>query len=312
MTPLVSVLIPCYNAERWLAATLTSVLNQTWPAIEVIVVDDGSRDNSLAIAQQFAAPQVKILSQPNRGQSAAENHALAIAQGDFIQYLDADDLLHPTKIEQQVERLQHHPDSVAAGEWGRFYDSIEDATFKPEPVWHDLTPLEWLLCSWEGGGMMHGAAWLIPRPVITAAGPWNEKLSLINDFDYFSRILLASQGVQFCWGSKSYYRSGNPTSLSGAKSRAAWESALLSLTLGTQTLLAREDSLRTRHACATVFQRFVYDAYPQVPDLVERAETLVRHWGGSDLQPQGGRLFHLLTNHIGWKPTRRLQRLVSR
>lgn len=309
MPPLVSILIPCYNAEPWLAETLESAVNQTWKNTEIIVVDDGSRDNSLAIAQQFAAPNVKIISQPNRGQSAAENRALAAAQGDFIAYLDADDLLAPDKTERQVHCLEDAgSEFVASGEWARFYTTPGEATFNPNPLWADLAAVDWLVCAFEGNFMMHGASWLIPRTIVEKAGPWNEKLSLINDFDYFSRILLASQGVKFCWGARSYYRSGNVNSLSGSKSRAAWESAFLSLTLGTQNLLAREASPRTHHACATVFQRFIYEVYPDVPDLQQQASANVQHLGGTDTLPIGSPRFRQLASLVGWKQAKQVQR----
>src|SRR5690606_5350603 len=118
---LVSIIIPCYNAARWLPATLESALTQTWPATEIIVVDDGSSDDSLAIARGFAPRGVKVISQTNRGASAARNRGLAEARGDFIQYLDADDLLSPRKIELQLARLASAPaDAVATCRWGRF------------------------------------------------------------------------------------------------------------------------------------------------------------------------------------------------
>ena len=194
MKPLVSILIPCYNAGRWLNATLESALAQTWPHTEIIVVNDGSRDDSLAIARSFEPRGVRVFDQPNGGQCAAFNRALREARGDFFEYLDADDLLAPDKLERQLTRLATLPaDSVASGAWARFERDPAEAAFIPEPVWRDLDPVEWLITSWEGGGMMHGAAWLVPRAVAERAGGWNEELSLINDFDYFARVLVAGR-----------------------------------------------------------------------------------------------------------------------
>lgn len=311
MKPLVSILIPCYNAEAWLVETLESVLAQTWTNKEIIIVDDGSKDNTLTVAKIFESPIVKVISQENRGQSAAENRAFQEAQGDFIEYLDADDLLAPEKIERQIKLLgDGNSEFVAAGEWARFYKSTEEALFIPQPVWADMTPVDWLVCYWEGHYMMHGAAWLIPRKIANKAGPWNEKLSLINDFDFFSRVLLASQGVKFCWDARTYYRSGIFNSLSGSKSRSALESAFHSLDLGTSHLLAREDSPRTRHVCATVFQRFIHEVYPEVPDLQKKAEAKVQQLGGADVKPFGGPMFKLLSNFVGWKWAKRIQQLA--
>ena len=94
MTPLVSILIPAYNAEHWIADTIESALAQSWQHKEIVVVDDGSRDRTLAIARRYASSrQVKVISQSNSGACAARNNAFANCQGDYIQWLDADDLL---------------------------------------------------------------------------------------------------------------------------------------------------------------------------------------------------------------------------
>src|ERR1043165_7081628 len=96
--PLISILIPAYNAAPWIADTIKSALNQTYPRKEVVVVDDGSIDQTLQVARQFASKTVSIVTQENQGASAARNKALELCQGDYIQWLDADDLLAPDKI----------------------------------------------------------------------------------------------------------------------------------------------------------------------------------------------------------------------
>src|SRR5438874_6764230 len=103
MEPLVSILIPAYNAERWIADTIRSALAQTWPRTEIIIVDDGSKDETLSVARQFEAKNVSVVAQQNQGAAAARNHAFSLCQGDYIQWLDADDLLAPDKIARQTE-----------------------------------------------------------------------------------------------------------------------------------------------------------------------------------------------------------------
>ena len=107
MKPLVSILIPAYNAERWIADAIRSALAQTWPNKEIIVVDDGSADQTLQVARGFASKSVLVTTQPNRGAAAARNHAFSLGQGDYIQWLDADDLLAPDKVSLQMEALEH-------------------------------------------------------------------------------------------------------------------------------------------------------------------------------------------------------------
>src|SRR5271157_2090174 len=103
MKPLVSILMPAFNAEEWIADTIRSAIGQTWQRKEIIVVDDGSTDQTLAVARQFASKEVVVVTQPNQGASTARNHALSLSQGDYIQWLDADDLLGREKITRQME-----------------------------------------------------------------------------------------------------------------------------------------------------------------------------------------------------------------
>ena len=309
--PLVSILIPCYNAEKWLIQTIESVLSQTWKNIEILLVDDGSTDSSLMIAKQFESYNVKIIDQQNQGASAARNRALKEAQGDFVQYLDADDLLALDKIERQLKLLEfdHSSDYVASGEWARFYQLPSEASFITQSLWSHMQPIEWLICSWEEDLMMHPAAWLIPRYIADLAGEWNESLSLNDDGEYFCRVILASQAIKFCKGAKSYYRSGNYSSLSASQSRRAWESAFLALELCTNNLLAKENSDRTRHACATVLQRSVYSIYPRFPELAQNIESKIISLGGSDLKLEGSPNIKFISKIVGWKMAKQIQRI---
>ncbi|MDB9347422.1 glycosyltransferase family 2 protein [Nodularia spumigena] len=309
MISLVSILIPCYNAEKWIAETIESALAQTWQNKEIIIVDDGSKDNSLSIAKRYESSQVKVIAQENSGASSARNRALKEAQGDFIQYLDADDLLAPNKIEVQIQLLlkEQNCGYIASGEWGRFYKNPSETLFISEPVWADLSPVDWLICSWNGGGMMHPAAWLVPRHIADKAGYWDERLSLNDDGEYFCRVVLASEGVKFCQGAKSYYRSGIENSLSGSQSQKARESEILSWELNTNKLLNRENNSKLKKVCANVFQRFIYDVYPDAPDLRKKAQERVQELGGSDLKLRGSPSFNLLCLIVGWKIAKRIQ-----
>lgn len=307
--PLVSILLPCFNAERWLEAALDSALAQTWNNKEIIVVDDGSTDRSIAILKTYEQRRVVVVEQANSGASVARNYALRLAQGDFIQFLDADDLLDSTKIETQIRRLQAEgSEHLAAGAWVRFRSDPGELEFHPDPIWRDLDPVEWLIISWLGGGNMPVHSWLTPRSVIEKAGPWDDTRCPNDDGEFFTRVVLNSRRVLFCNEARSYYRSGINGSLSGQKSSGMLAATLRSIELSTTNLLNVENSSRTRAACAAQFQRFVYDVYPLMPNLVHQAEARIEELGGSSLELDGGgQIFRLLLRVLGWKSARRVQ-----
>src|SRR5215470_11222060 len=105
MKPLVSILIPAYNAEEWIAETIQSAVDQTWERKEIIIIDDGSRDGTAEVARRFASKNVRIVSTENHGLSAAVNQAYRLCQGDYIQELDSDDILSLNKLELQLRAL---------------------------------------------------------------------------------------------------------------------------------------------------------------------------------------------------------------
>jgi glycosyltransferase involved in cell wall biosynthesis len=137
MTPLVSIILPVYNGEAFLDATLDSALGQSYRNIEVIVVDDGSRDRSPAIVDARAAhdPRLRLIRQANRGVAAARNRGIAESRGEFIAPLDADDLWDPSKIERQVARmLELGEDAGLVYSWWLWIDS-EGIVLDYSPQW---------------------------------------------------------------------------------------------------------------------------------------------------------------------------------
>ena len=315
MTAKVSILIPCYNAAPWLAATLDSALAQTWSNKEIILVDDGSTDGSLDLARAYQAEGVRVVAQANAGASAARNHALRLARGDFIQFLDADDLISPGKIAAQLTLLGERPaGTVSTCTWGRFTDDPAAARFVDEAVFRDFTPVDFLVLAGETGAMMHPSAWLVPRAVAETAGPWDESLSLNDDGEYFARVALASTGIAFCAdpAARSYYRSGLTGSLSRQRSLRARQSQFRSLELITAHLRAAEDSSRVRHASAGYWRRFVHDFYPQSAELIARAAAEVKRLGETVGRPAMGPKTAALAALIGWRTVWRLKHLLFR
>ncbi len=160
--------------------------------------------------------------------------------------------------------------------------------------------------------MMQCAIWLIPRNILEKSGLWDERLSLINDYEFFIRVLLHAKAVRYTRGAKLYYRSGVSNSLSRTKSRKALESAFLSVSLGTRWLLQAENSERTRRVSADVFQVWAYNFFPSCLDLCLKAEEAVKTLGGSKVRISGGRVLKLLTGICGWKTAKFIQNTFYR
>jgi glycosyltransferase involved in cell wall biosynthesis len=282
MKPLVSILIPAYNAEPWIADTIKSARRQTWPRKEIIVVDDGSKDKTFSVAQQFAGAEVKVVTQENAGASAARNAVFSLCQGDYVQWLDADDLLGADKISRQMELVAKNADKkiLYSSEWGRFMFRPRRAQFEATPLCADQPPVEWLLRKLGQNLHMQPATWLVSRELTLAAGPWDTRLSLDDDGEYFCRVILASSGIRFVPGAKSFYRMSGLGSLSNVdQSDKKLESLWLSMQLHVSYLRSLEDSARTRAACVTYLGNWLNYFYPARPDIIAQAQQLAATLG---------------------------------
>lgn len=180
----VSCIIPVYNGAAYLAEALDSILAQTFPVSEIIVVDDGSTDDTAAVAAKYA-PRVAYLRQENRGPASARNAGLAIATGEFISFLDADDTWHPEKLARQVSALQGetragicltHVQNVWTPELAHERDRLGDHPF--------TRPVPGYVCQ----------ALLARRWVFAKVGHFDAKLRISEDTDWFTRVRAA--GIQ--------------------------------------------------------------------------------------------------------------------
>jgi glycosyltransferase involved in cell wall biosynthesis len=283
MKPLVSILIPAYNSEEWIAETLQSALAQTWQRKEIIVVDDGSRDQTAEVARRFASKKVAVVSTENGGAAAARNHALKLSQGDYIQWLDADDLLAPHKIERQLAALGEAEEKkiLLSAPWAYFNYRLDRARFVPTSLWQDLSPVEWLLRKMRENRHMQTATWLTSRELAEAAGPWDTRLISDDDGEYYCRVLLASNGTRFVPEAKVFYRitPSSRWSYIGTSDKKR-NAMLLSMKLHVQYLRSLEESERVRKACLTYMQNWFHNFYPDRPDIVAELQSLAAELHG--------------------------------
>ena len=204
--PLVSVVIPCFNAAATIDETLESVFRQTMRDFEIIAVDDGSRDETCAIIERFGK-DVQLLRGPNGGASKARNRGTAAAQGTFIQYLDADDLLAPNALQERVALLEAAGADIAYSDYQYFEEEKDGvrqfgrvvaksiADVDPDPQIAAATTF------WAPP-----AALLYRRRIVDAVGKWNESLPMIEDARFLFDAIRAGARLVHAPGVSALYR----------------------------------------------------------------------------------------------------------
>lgn len=311
--PLVSVCMPAYNSARYIAQTIESVLDQTYKNVELIITNDGSTDETGAILDRYKdLPNVRILNSNRGGPSAANNLAYKHSKGELIKFFDSDDVLNNQHIAAQVAKLLANPGCISVGKIRRFYnDDLSDALYEPLDTWQDLLPMEWLLIdNGKGLGMMQPGMFLIPRPILEESGLWNEDLSLINDFEFFPRVLLKANKLLFTDDASVYYRSGITGSVSSTFSRRRHLSAFTALQLTTSLLLQQEDSDRVRSVLFYFWDMWKYAFYLDDMELYRKTLYHMKRLG--HYSNRFDRKVSPMVKLIGWKNEKRIKRLINR
>lgn len=200
---MVSIIIPCFNAELWIRETLASVATQDIDDIETIVIDDGSTDRTgEVIASEFK--YVNLIRTKNQGPGKARNLGTKISKGEFIQYLDADDLLAPGKLRVQLEALQNSNADVAYGNWQKLVKNNEGFFTKKEEIKKRLINPEIDLFTdfW-----CPPAVYLFRRSIVEKVGSWQEDLPICEDVRFILDCVFKGANFVYCEGIMAYFRS---------------------------------------------------------------------------------------------------------
>jgi len=317
MNPKVSILIPLYNSEKYITETIESCLNQTYKNTETIIIDDQSNDSSYNIALKYQKQyqdKIYVFKNTRKGSCAARNYAFEKSTGKYIQYLDADDLLKPDKIENQIKLFnQHGDDIVISGMWGRFFKSPGDVKWENQSINKDYeNTINWLVDSWEGKGMTTINAWLTPRYIIEKSGKWNEKLLINQDGEFFSRVIVNAKKIIFSPEAKVYYRSGLPDSISRSLSKEKAASLLYSFSLYVTNLNTHLEKPEVKHALMMNFLNFIYQYYDIYPELVQSAKTEIQNLGFKKLEITGGKTFRKAALLLGFENTLKIRKAISK
>jgi glycosyltransferase involved in cell wall biosynthesis len=315
MLPLVSICIPAFNSEKWIRSTIRSALNQTWDNKEIIIVDDGSTDNTYNIAKEYESSIMKVYKQKNSGACTARNQAFSLSKGDFIQWLDSDDIIDANKLSFQLsdENNYNNPLVIHTASWGYFYYRLSKADFKPNHLWRDLSPKDWLIERFSKGSFMPCHSFLVSRELTEKVGPWDSSLHRNQDGEYFSRVVSHSSLVKFHTSSKCYYRKGNNTSISSFTDVKTITSMIISMEKSINNLLRIEDSKKSRQASIKYFQYF-YNTYYFANNkyLTDLVQMEILTLGGNLEKPLYNKTFLFFSKIFGYQFTIRLKEFIWR
>ncbi|RZK12489.1 MAG: glycosyltransferase family 2 protein [Flavobacterium sp.] len=314
--PLVSIIIPLYNAAKYVGDAIKSITSQTYKALEIVVVNDGSTDNGPSIVEKMAETdsRIKLLHQENKGQCAASNAGYKISTGTYVKFFDADDILSPETIYQQVEVLQNSDEfSVSYIDYIRFYDddlSTIDRYKLPKLINYDCTPAEYI--TFHGSPQMYQCSiWLFHRAIFDKSGLWDERLSLINDTEFFPRILKYVSRLYYAANCKLYYRTNfRSGSLSQTVTEKSMRSAILSVDLMAKHTRSFISSELMERIIALSYVEILEMSYPSQPKWTKIIEGRLKQFNKSQYTlTSSGKLYNLVSKIAGWKTAKKIQHI---
>lgn len=311
MNVLVSIIIPCYNAEPWIGECLNSVIAQTYRPLEIIVIDDGSTDGSLDVIKRYAQQYPDLIQYetgPNRGGCAARNRGFALSKGEYVLFMDADDTMEPETVAGQMERMAGRTDIIVSSpwwvmqwmgdRWQRFDHQYAqgDDPLVGELRYGDYIPLPALL-------------W--PHAVIDALGGWDETLWANQDGDLRLRARLARYVIVPSQRGGFVYRRHSQHTVSSSPSYRALESRIRVYEKVEQTLAASGRLKLYQRDLAYAFHSIASGIMPLNEELGDRALRHAVRLGG--IRSVHGTLQHrLLCYTIGLKRKERLARWMMK
>lgn len=183
--PTISVIVPAYNAEKTILETVRSIQAQTFSDFELIVINDGSKDGTVQVLEGIHDPRLKVFSYENGGLPVARNRGIDRSIGQYLSFVDADDLWTPDKLETQLAALQQNPAAGVAYSWTVLVDDQGNFLYKPDPIYYQGNIYARML---TGNFISSGSNILVRRDLVEAAGEFDPTLKSAEDWDYYLRL----------------------------------------------------------------------------------------------------------------------------
>jgi len=287
----ISVIIPSYNRAGLIRQTIENLLNQTQPPLEIIVVDDGSTDDSVRVIRSFGSA-VRLFEQKNQGPGAARNEGLRMAAGEFIQFQDSDDLYSLNKLESQSKLLEQTGADIAFGPWAHVFIQEQKLKFQTCVLQQSLPPTKINLACWQlRGWSTVFQSLMFRRSFLINIGGYKTDMRYGEDMEFFFRILLQSPRVAFAPDTLTLYRvnSSNNLSEDGASQYnriVDWSRCLQRISENLKKMCPDADDLSRAIFFSGIRKHLRYfRAVPAAPpDLLRELTGLVAQWPAWYLQ----------------------------
>lgn len=299
--PLVSILIPLFNAENYIEDTIAKALKQTYPNIELIIVDDHSTDNSFQLAQKYNSKNVRIYKNPKKGGNSARNYAFEKCNGEYIKFMDADDYCTDDLIEQQIKRI------LEDGDNNTFVFSPVKMLYPdgylflpPREIDRDYTPgIELLIDIWRGKGWNCPHCHLMHRDLFIKSGGWNEAIIKNQDGEFFARVAAkASKALSVNNVFAIWRQTGN--GVSTKVSLEALDSTLETYNIISHLIISYKNNYENRRICAQYIGNFIYQYYSQVKSLLPKIYDILNFLNQPVILPER-KVIKILRIIFGWK-----------
>lgn len=296
-----SVLIPLYNAEQYIEDTIIRLKKQTYPNIEVIIVDDHSTDKSLKIAQKYVSEQVHVYVNPKRGGNSARNYAFLQSRGEYVKFIDADDFCSDNMIKSQMERiLSEGTRQTVVFSPVRMYYPDGQLFVPPRGIDRDYVPsIELLLDIWRGKGFNCPHCHLMHRSLVNKVNGWNENIIKNQDGEFFARIYAAADKALAVDSEYAvWWQTGS--GVSTQMSLRAIESVCETHCIISDLIYSYRNDEETRKICGRFIGAYVFFNYPLIKPLLPQIETYCEKTNTVLYFPKQRRI-SILKALLGWK-----------
>ncbi len=286
--PLVSVIIPVYNGEKTIQETIESVLNQTFIDLELIVINDGSQDATLKLVERIQDSRINVFSYPNAGQSTSRNRGIALATGEYISFIDADDLWTPDKLEAQLKALQANPKAAVAYSWTDWIDESSQLLGKGS---HNTEQGEVFAKLLLNDFVANGSNVLIRRQALNEVGDFDASVTPAEDWDMWLRLAVHYEFVAVQSSQVLYRICPNSASFN------VWKMEASSLRVIEKAYAIAPQSLQhlKRHSLGNRYKYLTFKAIEGYPDRKKGLAAIRFLWNAIKNDPS------LLRSKVIWK-----------